>query len=88
MQQIVSITSQGQITIPASFRKQLGLDKYLKALVKIEGEQIIVEPVPDLLSLAGILHHKVIKGKSIDQIIEIEENAIAEESANKYLTKK
>ncbi|MDP1760348.1 MAG: AbrB/MazE/SpoVT family DNA-binding domain-containing protein [Candidatus Woesebacteria bacterium] len=88
MQQLVSITSQGQITIPASFRKQLGLDKYLKALVKIEGERIIVEPVPDLLSLAGILHHKAIKGKNIGQIIKMEEDSIAGESANKYLTKK
>lgn len=50
----VSITSQGQISIPAKFRKQLGLDKKRKALVSIKEDQIIVEPVEDLLDLKGV----------------------------------
>lgn len=87
MQQLVSITSQGQITIPASFRKQLGLDKYPKALVKIKDEQIIIEPIPDFLTLAGKLHHKAIKGKNINQIMKLEEEALAEAIVKKYSPK-
>ena len=59
MQQIVTITDQGQITIPASMRRAISLDLYNKALVKIENKMIIVEPIIDLLSLGGA--HKQIK---------------------------
>lgn len=88
MQQIVSITSQGQITIPASFRRQLGLNKYFKALVRIENKQIVVEPIPDLLSLAGKLHDKAIKGKGIDQIIKLEHEAISQAMTQSLISKK
>lgn len=77
MQQLVSITSQGQITIPASFRRELGLDKYPKASIKIIDKQIIVEPIPDLLDLAGILHDRATKSKTIDQIIKSEHEAVS-----------
>ncbi len=50
----VSITSQGQISIPAKFRRELGLDKKRKALVSMKEDQIIVEPVEDILDLKGI----------------------------------
>lgn len=75
MQQIVSITSQGQITIPALMRVQLGLDQYKKALVKQEKGKIVVEPVEDVLAFKGALQHKAMKGKRMDEIIKIEERA-------------
>lgn len=78
MQQIVSITSQGQITIPASMRRKLDLEKYKKAAVRAEENKIIVEPIPDLLSLAGSLKDKAIKGKTINEIIKLEEEAVAQ----------
>ena len=53
--QIVTITSQGQISIPAKIRRQLGLNKNSKAIVSTDGEKIIVEPTKDLLDLAGSL---------------------------------
>lgn len=77
MQKIVSITSQGQITIPAKMRGILGLGKYKRASVRLEKGKIIVEPVPDLLTLAGSLKDKAIKGKSIQEIIKLEEESIA-----------
>ena len=43
---VVSITSQGQISIPAIMRKQLSLDEVRKATVFVEGKKIIVEPIP------------------------------------------
>lgn len=88
MQQIVSITSQGQITIPALMRQFLGLDEYKKALVQTEEKKIIIEPVPDILSLAGLLKNRALKGKAIDQVIKLEKKAVAAGVAKKYLHKK
>ena len=77
MQQIVTITDQGQITIPASMRRAISLDLYNKALVKIENKMIIVEPIIDLLSLGGVLINKSKKHEDIDKIIELEEKSIS-----------
>ena len=76
MQQIVTITDQGQITIPASMRRAISLDLYNKAMVKIEDKMITVEPIVDLLSLGGMLINKSKKQKNIDKIIELEEKTI------------
>ncbi len=86
MQQIVSITSQGQITIPAVFRRLLGLDQYRKALVRAENKRIVVEPIPDLMSLAGSLQNKAMK-KNIDNIMKMEEEATSKLVAKKYISK-
>lgn len=51
----VSITSQGQISIPAKFRRELGLNSGKKAMVSTEGNKIIIEPVKDFLELRGSL---------------------------------
>lgn len=76
MQQIVSITSQGQITIPAAMRRRLALDKYKKASVQTEKGRIIVEPVPDLLSLGGLLKKKAMKDKGIEEIMQLEKQTV------------
>jgi len=80
MQQVVSITSQGQITIPATFRRLLQLDIYPKATVELQHQELIIKPIPDLLNLAGSLHSKALKNKSLDQIIKLENQAIATEN--------
>lgn len=51
----VSITSQGQISIPAKLRRQFGLDKTRKALVSVVDDKIVVEPVRDFLEMGGDL---------------------------------
>ncbi len=51
----VSITSQGQITIPSEIRKKLNLIKKGKANIFTEGGRMIMEPVKDLLELSGTL---------------------------------
>lgn len=76
MQQIVTITSQGQITVPAAFRRLLGIDQYRKASVRTEDNKIVIEPVPDLISLAGSLQNKALKNKTIEEVIKLEEEAI------------
>lgn len=50
----VSITSQGQISIPAKFRRELGLEKTKKANISKEGNRLIIEAADDLLSLGGV----------------------------------
>lgn len=56
--QIVSITSQGQITIPASYRRKLGLEIMKKALIGLENQRIIIDPLPDFLTAKGFLATK------------------------------
>lgn len=53
MQQIVSITSQGQLTIPKSFLKELGIKKSAKAVLVKKGDIIEVHPKKDFWSLSG-----------------------------------
>ena len=53
MTYVVSITSQGQMSIPSQLRKEFGLNGGRKAMVKSEDGKIVVEPVPDFLSLKG-----------------------------------
>ena len=55
MTNIVSITSQGQISIPAKMRRQLGLDKTKKALISVHDDRILVEPVRDFIEMGGTL---------------------------------
>lgn len=87
MMHIVSITSQGQISIPADIRRELGMDRHKKAVVRREGDKVIVEPVRDFLELEGVFKHKAIKGKSIDEIMRLEEDAVAEAVADRYRRK-
>ena len=84
---IVSITSQGQISIPAKIRRELGLNRSKKALVKREGNKMVIEPVSDFLNLAGSLHHKAIKGKSIREIIKIEKEAVVQRIVERHQKK-
>lgn len=51
----VSITSQGQISIPAKIRRELGFTKNNKAIVSVEKGRMMIEPVKDLLELGGSL---------------------------------
>lgn len=74
MSNIVSVTAQGQISIPARLRRELNIDRK-KVEVSREENRIIIEPIIDLLSLKGSLKHKAKKGMSIDQIIELEKKA-------------
>jgi bifunctional DNA-binding transcriptional regulator/antitoxin component of YhaV-PrlF toxin-antitoxin module len=60
MQQIVSITSRGQMTIPQEMLRQMSLDVPLKVLVRQEKNMMIVEPKRDFWSLAGSLESKVV----------------------------
>lgn len=55
----MSITSQGQITIPHEMRKALGITGATKAVVIQEKDQIIIKPGLSFDDLAGSLKSNV-----------------------------
>lgn len=59
MQQVVSITSQGQINLPKVFRESIGIDRPMKAVLKKHGESFIITPKKDFWSLGGSLGGKI-----------------------------
>lgn len=59
MTYIVSITSQGQMSIPAPIRRKLGMDRSKKAAITERDGKLLIEPVKDLLDLKGSLKTNV-----------------------------
>ena len=59
MQQIVSITSQGQVTIPVSVRRDFGIKGAVKASLRKKGNEIVIKPEVDFWSLPGSLKSKI-----------------------------
>lgn len=55
MQQIVSITSQGQLTIPKLMLQNLGIVGSTKAVVQKKDLSLLVTPKKNFWSLAGSL---------------------------------
>lgn len=68
----VSITSQGQISLPAKIREEFGFKKASKAIISVQGGKVIIEPVGDLLSLKGSLKtdKKALTSKEISAAFE------------------
>ncbi len=56
-QPIATVTSKGQISIPAKIRKHLGIDKGPQLFIEERGEEIVIRPLTDehLDRTAGIL---------------------------------
>lgn len=54
MTYFITITSQGQISIPAPIRRRFALDKIKKATLEVKNNKIIIEPIKDLSELKGV----------------------------------
>ena len=82
MTYLVSITSQGQISIPVRFRRELELEKTKRAFISKEDNKLIVEPVKNLVELGGSLktNKKPLSNKELDEVVAL---AVAEEYARK-----
>jgi AbrB family looped-hinge helix DNA binding protein len=79
----VSITSQGQISIPAAIRTKLGLNKYKKALIIEDGSGgVNVKPIRDFMELKGSLktNKRPLTSEEIHELF-------AEEVAREYSSK-
>lgn len=87
MPYLVSITSQGQISIPASIRRALGFEHLKKAIIEVDGKKVILRPAADVLSFAGAIHYRAKKGKNIGQIMKEEKQAYSRAIAKKYRPK-
>ncbi len=59
MQQIVSITSQGQLTIPKFIRDAFNITGTTKVIIERQGQNIIVKPRNNFWSLSGSLKSQV-----------------------------
>lgn len=55
MTYVVSVTSQGQISIPAPLRRKFNLGTVKKLIVSDMGDSIMLKPEPDITFLRGIL---------------------------------
>ena len=87
MQQIVSLTSQGQISIPRKMLRHHNITKSGKVMIVPTKTGWAVEPVADFWSLRGVFHDKVIKNKSIEEVIKLEKKAMGEAMAKEYKVK-
>ena len=71
MQTIVSITSQGQITVPVDMRRYLKMGKREKIKATLVGKKIVLERLMDIDDLAGIFAvdaKKITKGMTQKEI--------------------
>ncbi len=55
MRHFTTITKQGQLTIPKSLLREFGVRGATKAIVRRNGQMLIVEPKREFWSLAGSL---------------------------------
>ena len=56
---LVTVSSKGQVVIPAPIRKKLNIQKGARFLVSVEGNRIVLEPAEEaLLKYKGILDTK------------------------------
>lgn len=61
------MTSKGQVQIFKEIREELGLDKEQSFIERVHEGKVVLEPVPNLASLGGILGKPGKKG--IEQIM-------------------
>lgn len=58
--QIVSLTSQNQITLPMHMVKKLGKVRPKNMVVYMSGNKFVVKPVPDFGTLKGSLKSNIV----------------------------
>lgn len=87
MQQIVSLTSQGQISIPRKLLRHHKIVKPGKVMIRPTKTGWMVEPVGDFWSLRGVFQNSAIKNKSMSEIIKTEEEAVGEVITKAYRAK-
>lgn len=75
----VSITSQGQISIPADLRRSRGFEKGKKVLIYSDGDELRIRPVKDFMELAGTFKTNK-KPLTNDQLHNVVAKAMAQEA--------
>lgn len=64
---IVTVTSKGQISIPAGIRRKLGIQKGTRVVIEERGEEIVLKPLTEehLDRMAGVLRGPVSLSKKL-----------------------
>lgn len=52
---ISTVSSKGQITLPAEARRAVGIRPHDRVFIDVRAEQIVVQPVEDFFKLDGFL---------------------------------
>ena len=65
----ITVTTKGQITIPADLRRELQISEGTKLIVTREGEALKIIPVPKLSQLAGV-DKEIFKGRKPSRELE------------------
>jgi AbrB family looped-hinge helix DNA binding protein len=86
MLEYVTITSQGQISIPAKFRRLLGLNVSSKATVELEKGKLIIRPAKSLMELDGVIKDKALS-YTPEKIRKIEKTAWSKAARDKFSPK-
>ena len=81
---LVTVTSQGQITIPISIRRLLGIEQESSVVIGVEQNTIILEKPKDIFSRLGVYKNKRLKNKTFDQVLELESKAFEDGITAKY----
>lgn len=84
MMQTVSLTSQGQISIPSRMLKLYKIKKPARVVIKVVETGWLVEPVGDIFSLGGSLSKYAIKNKTTKEIMAMEKGAMKKAIAGEY----
>ena len=81
---LVSITNQGQITIPVKFREKINLKPGSMIVAKIESEKLTFTKSNDIFQRLGVHQKNAFKGKDFGEILAIEEAASADSVFEKF----
>lgn len=86
---IITISSKGQITLPRSLMRELGLKPKSKVYIRKEENEVVVEPVSDSIidELAGSLNKYIDPkklGKPFSEIMEETKKKTALEIVRKW----
>ena len=77
MEKIVSITKQGQLTIPKKLLQDFKIRGATKAVVYKVGNTIIVKPKHDFRSLSGSLKSKIFLTSKINNFCKLRKKMLA-----------
>lgn len=69
MSETMTVTSKGQITLPAKVRKKLGITRGTRLKVDVEGNTIKITAIPRLSEMAGI-DEALMKGEMLSRHVE------------------
>lgn len=79
-----TITTKGQVTIPIDIRKFFKIKPGDTIIFEKKQNHVVIKPSDDFLSLGGSLSKHAIKGKSLQEIIDLEHKAIEEAVVEDY----